>query len=443
MSATGFTRRQALKAAAAGALGLAPGAPSTQAFAQELSGSLTAWDFSDGNPVGDAAQAAFYDTYIPSQYKSLKFSSTLYGYGDLLPKLTVAWRSGSKPDVVRVPVAWSPQLVGADQCAEITEDELGFPFSQFFPQTLLSLRKHGASEGPLYGVPTNNETLLLLYNKALFRQAGLDPEKPPATWADLADYAKTIHDKTAAYGFGLCAQQNYGDTPFRFMPVAWAYGGQIFDELSPQPTWRTVGLGDEGVIEALTLYHRMFAVDKSVQPSAASDNSRMVQPLFLSGKCAMCMDHPPFALQIQTLKPDFELGAAMLPAGPVRRAAVLGGSNMHIRATTDNKPAALAVMKAFLSPYWNARLAVGTGSEASTKAARDSEEMQALSKAQPFSDIVYKMLPFGVNVPLVTQGAQIWNNIIPGMIQQVLSGRSTPKDAAAAAASQVKQLMST
>ena len=442
MSITGLTRRQALKAAtAAGALGLGPGAPSTQAFAQELSGSLTAWDFADGNPVGNEAQAAFYDKYFPSQAKGLNFSSTMYGYGDLLPKLTVAWRAGSKPDVVRVPVAWSPQLVGLDQCAEITEEELGFPFSQFLPQALLSMRKHGASDGALYGVPTNNETLLLLYNKGLFRQAGLDPEKPPATWAELADFSKAIHDKTGAYGFGLCAQQNYGDTPFRFMPVAWAYGGQIFDELSPNPTWRTVGLGDEGVIAALALYNRMLNVDKSVQPSALNDNSKMVQPLFLAGKCAMCLDHPPFALQIKSLKPDLELGAAMLPAGPVRRAAVMGGSNMHIRATTDNKPAALALMKAFLSPYWNARLAVGTGSEASTQAARDSEEMKSLSEVQPFSDIVFQMLPYAVNVPLVPQGAQIWNMIVPAMIQQVLAGQGTPKEAAGAAAGKVSQLM--
>ena len=259
--------------------------------------------------------------------------------------------------------------------------------------------------------------------------------------ADLADYSKTIHDKTGAYGYGLCAQQNYGDTPFRFMPVAWAYGGQIFDELSPDPTWRKVGLGDEGVLEALALYHRMFDVDKSVQPTALSDNSHTVQPLFLDGKCAMCLDHPPFALQIKTLKPDFELGGAVLPAGPVRLAVVMGGSNMHIRATTTNKPAALALMKGYLSPYWNARLAVATGSEASTQAARDSAEMQALSKEQPFSELVFKMLPHAVNVPLVPQGAQIWNLIVPTMIQQVLAGQSTPKEAASAAASKVSQLM--
>ena len=444
MSLEKLTRRQALQSMAFGAAGAAmarrafAAAPATD----NVSGSLTAWDWSDApSTFGEQMQADFYTKFFPSKYKGLNFSSTIFGYTDLLPKLTVAWRSSNKPDIVRVPIAWSPQFVGANQCAEITEEELGIPFSQFFPQALLSVRKNGTAQGPLYGVPTNNESMFLLYNKAIFKKAGLDPEKPPPTWADLAAWSKTIHDKTGAYGFGLCAQQNQGNTPFRFMPVVWAHGGEIFDELSPNPTWRKVGLGGEGVVEALSLYNQMFNIDKSVQPSALSDNERSVETLFLDGKCAMCIDQPPFALQVKTLKPDLDLGGAMLPEGPVRRAVVLGGSNMHIRATTDNKQAALALMRAYLSPTWNAKLGVGAGSEASTQAARDSEEMRSLAKDQPFNDLVFKMLPYGVNVPLVTEGAQIWNLIVPGMIQQVLSRTASPKDAANAAAAKVRQLM--
>jgi len=441
-----LTRRQALQAAGAGsavwAASSALASPGFAANSEAISGRLEAWDWSDAPSIpGEQAQADFYTKYFPSQYKNLRFSSTIMGYTDLLPKLTVAWRASNLPDVVRIPIAWSPQFVGANQCAEISEEELGIPFSEFWPAALLSARKNGAAAGPLYGVPTNNESMFLIYNKSIFSKAGLDPNKPPATWADLASYSKTIHDKTGAYGFGLCAQQNIGNTPFRFMPVAWAHGGEIFDELSPQPTWRKVGIGGEGVVEALSLYHQMFNIDKSVQPSALSDNERDVQVLFLDGKIAMCIDQPTFGQQLRQLKPDLDVGGALLPAGPVRRAVVLGGSNFHIRSTTDNKPAALAMMKAYLSPFWNARLGFGAGSEASTSAARHSKEDALLSKDYPFNNLVFQMLPYGVNVPLVTQGAQIWNLIIPNMIQQVLAGSATPKEAASAAASQVTRLI--
>ncbi len=447
-----YSRRQVLKTAGAGAAGLAlaTGLP-LRSFAAgpdpitpdpSISGNLEAWDWSAAPSVpGVQAQAEFYTKYFPSLYKDLHFRSTIFGYTDLLPKLTVAWRAGRVPDVARTAIQWSQQFVGSGQAAEINEEELGIPFSQFLPGALLSDRKNGASEGPLYGIPSNNEVMFLLYNKTLFKNAGLDPEKPPATWADLVAYSKTIHDKTGAYGFGLCAQQTNGNTSYRFMPMAWACGGQIFDELSKQPTWRNIGIGDDGVVQALSMYHQMFNVDKSVQPSALSDNESDCETLFLDGKMAMVIDHPSFPQQVKQLKPELDMGGALLPMGPVRRAVVLGGSNFHIRATSKNKKAALAMMKAYLSPYWNSRLGTGAGSEASTEIARASPESAELGKGLPFNDLVFQMLPYGVNVPLVTQGAQIWNTIVPAMIQQVLSGKSTPKDAASAAANQVRQIM--
>ena len=60
--------------------------------------------------------------------------------------------------------------------------------------------------------------------------AGLDPEKPPATWDDVVAYSKQIQDKLGIAGYGLVAKQNAGNTPFRFMPQLWAYGGGALDE---------------------------------------------------------------------------------------------------------------------------------------------------------------------------------------------------------------------
>ena len=99
-------------------------------------------------------------------------------------------------------------------------------------------------------------------------------------------------------------------------------------------------------------------------------------------------------------------------------------------------------MREFLAPYWNSRMGTGAGSEASTATARASKFAQDFNKDLPFNDLVFQMLPFGVNVPLVPQSGQIWNIVVPGMIQQVLSGRATAKEAAAAAAADIKKMMS-
>ena len=98
--------------------------------------------------------------------------------------------------------------------------------SDFWPGAMKSV----TWDGKTYGIPTNNETMALIWNAKIFADAGLDPEKPPATWDDVVVYSKTIHDKLGIAGYGLVAKQNAGNTPFRFMPQLWAYGGGALDE---------------------------------------------------------------------------------------------------------------------------------------------------------------------------------------------------------------------
>ena len=72
--------------------------------------------------------------------------------------------------------------------------------------------------------------MAFIWNAKIFADAGLDPESPPATWDDVVAYSKQIHDKLGIAGYGLVAKQNAGNTPFRFMPQLWAYGGGALDE---------------------------------------------------------------------------------------------------------------------------------------------------------------------------------------------------------------------
>ena len=89
--------------------------------------------------------------------------------------------------------------------------------------------------GKLYGIPTNNETMAMVYNMDIFQQAGLDPNKGPETWEDVKDFSKQIKEKTGKAGFGMVAKLNAGNTPFRYMPLSWAYGGGALDEAGGQP----------------------------------------------------------------------------------------------------------------------------------------------------------------------------------------------------------------
>lgn len=443
-----MTRRAFVKAGgvALAGIGMAAAAPRSVRAAGEyqprkdLTGELTAWDWSAApDKYGEAQQQAFY-TWFPEQHRQLKFRMTMFGYTDMLPKLEVSFRGGGGPDVVRVAIAWSSQFVEADAFHSIDLAQLGLKESDFWPQALMTVRKPGSVGGPLYGLPANNEAMMLVWNKGLFRDAGLNPDKAPATWDELAVSSKRIREKTGRSGFGLVAKLNTGNTPFRFAPVMWAYGGSIFDELSPSITWKNIGIDSPGTVAALELYNRMFNIDKSVEPSALTNTQADVTTLFLGGKVAMMIVHPSDAAQVHGLNPKIDLGAGLLPAGPVRRAVVFGGSNLHVRRATTNVDQALEFLRAYESPNWNARLS-GLGSNPANRQAEHAPAQKEREKLLLFNEVTIEMMKYGVSVPLVSQGAHIWNETIPTMIQKVLLKQTSAKQAVTEAAAEIRQAM--
>ena len=120
--------------------------------------------------------------------------------------------------------------------------------------------------------------MALIWNADIFKRAGLDPDKPPATWDDVVTYSKQIHDKLGIAGYGLVARKNAGNTPYRFMPQLWGYGGGVFDEADPSPTYGEIRLNSEASKRALQASYDMYVRDKSVPVSALTNQQADNQP---------------------------------------------------------------------------------------------------------------------------------------------------------------------
>jgi multiple sugar transport system substrate-binding protein len=89
-----------------------------------------------------------------------------------------------------------------------------------------SLRDVYTSDGKIYGVPRTNYSMGLLYNKKLFTQAGLDPNKPPATWEEVRAAAKKIAGLGKGYvGYADYSAQNQGG--WHFTAEMYAQGGDV------------------------------------------------------------------------------------------------------------------------------------------------------------------------------------------------------------------------
>jgi len=84
-------------------------------------------------------------------------------------------------------------------------------------------------DGKEYGLPFVVDLSVWMYNKALFRQAGLDPEKPPTTLAEFDAAARAVDklggDINGTFFGGSCG----GCEVFTWWPISWADGQPVMD----------------------------------------------------------------------------------------------------------------------------------------------------------------------------------------------------------------------
>jgi multiple sugar transport system substrate-binding protein len=136
-----------------------------------------------------------------------------------------------------------------------------------------------------------------------------------------------------------------------------------------------------------------------------------------------------------------EVAYVQYPAGPVRRAAVFGGSNVHIFKNTsdENVNAALEYIKVRLDPEWSNRLAwfSNPGNLDGFK-----DPYFELRKSQvKFLEVGTSMLEFGVPFPVIPEAAEIMNLVVPTMIHNALTKTMSIDDSVVDAEKKIKEII--
>lgn len=165
----------------------------------------------------------------------------------------------------------------------------------------------------IFAVPRDANTLALCYNADMFKAKGLDPEKPPKTWTELLDAAKTLKDPAKnVYGFGFSAVQAE-EGVFQFLPFLHQAGGAIDKLDAPEAT------------EALTFWADMVK-DGIASRDVINQRQYEVTNTFMAGNAAMVMCGPWELPRLQK-EAKFEWRLALLPvkAGKDIAASALGG----------------------------------------------------------------------------------------------------------------------
>lgn len=220
----------------------------------------------------------------------------------MLTKLSSAIGVGNPPDIVAIDLVYFPELNRSEQLVDLTEKIGKMDYvSQFSP----TLKGIGTYNGKFYAVPFAAESALLFYNKKLFREAGLDPNHPPETLAELREYSEKIRQLGNEY-YGLSIPgTSSGGLAFTFMPYLWANGGSVISSDGKKSV-----VNSENNKRTLTFFHNMYK-DGLMSPMSRLDAS--LNDYFASGKIAM-VGSGAFTFKVfKEQYPNLEYGVTYFP----------------------------------------------------------------------------------------------------------------------------------
>ena len=160
---------------------------------------------------GDAL-AQLTDLYNASQDRVVVELQNQNGYEELIDKYFQSSQE-DRPHVVQMPEYMLQQMADANTVITTTAcvQASGYDIAPFLPRAMFAYQTGGVQ----WGMPLNISSPVLYYNKAMFKEAGLDPERPPITLDELREYSQAIVDSGAAtYGIALDSGVNSGGAWF-------------------------------------------------------------------------------------------------------------------------------------------------------------------------------------------------------------------------------------
>ncbi|WP_370618702.1 ABC transporter substrate-binding protein [Mumia sp. Pv 4-285] len=245
---------------------------------------------------------------------------------------------GTLPTTFRVPFTDTLGLVQRQQIADVTDQVQALPYADSFNESVLAAAQD--AEGNIYGLPSDVYGMGLHYNRELFEQAGLDPDKPPTTWDEVQQYAKQITDETGQPGYAQMTKDNTGG--WLLTTLTYAHGGRI-EETDGEETKAVID--NPETAEVLERLHEMRWDDKSMGSNLLLDWAGINQA-FAAGKVGMYVggsDVYNALVTTNSIKPE-TYGLTTVPLTDSPDAGILGGGSVSVvnaKASKAEKEAAV------------------------------------------------------------------------------------------------------
>jgi multiple sugar transport system substrate-binding protein len=262
--------------------------------------------------------------------------------------------------------------------------------------------------------------MVLMYNKELFREAGLDPAKPPATWEQFLDYGTKL-TRGDRYGVGIIGARQEGIF-MRFNPWPWGAGGEYLT-----PDEKRSALDTPEFLEGFKYYVELFTKHKVVPPGVIEQGAQEVRTQLAHGKVAMIITLPAAPGIVQAINPKINVREVMtLAPVPVGKKKVTSTwfSSRVISSSTKNPEAAWKVYRTWYDKESQMRNFKIAGVLSTRLDIKNSPEV----KNDTFAQVFAAQTPYVKLEPLVPEWPKIGDAVITA-IQEGLTGIKGPEQA--------------
>jgi len=204
-------------------------------------------------------------------------------------------------------------VIPFDDVAQSAEDKEWL--KSFYP----GLMANGVINGKTWGIPFQRSTIVMYYNKDAFREVGLNPDQPPATWKDMVTAAKKL-TKQDGSRWGLAIPST--GYPYWMFGALAKQNGELLMSADGTKTF----FNKPNVVEALQFWRDLSAKDKVMSEGTVEWGT--LRQSFLEGKAAMIW-HSTGNLTAIRKDAKFDFGVAMLP-GNREPGSPTGGGNFYL-----------------------------------------------------------------------------------------------------------------
>lgn len=352
-------------------------------------------------------------------------------YSETMTAGIAAFRAGKAPHIMQVFEVGTATMMGAKGAIKPVEDVMKESGVSFDPDGYVPAVKgyYTTTDGKMLSMPFNSSTPVLWYNKDAFKKAGLDPNTPPKTWPEVADYAK----KLIASGY---------ECGFSTAWISWI-------QLENMSAWHNVPFGTKengfAGIDTEFKFNGPLQV-KHIQQLADWQKDKIFvyggrrnlgNPKFVSGECPMYTESSAGYGSFKA-GAKFEFGVSTLPYWPdvadAPQNTIIGGASLWVMA---GHPAeeykGVAEFMRFLSlpmvqAYWGAY----TGYVPITTAAYDMLKNVKFYEDFPGRDIPVEELsnkaPTGNSKGMRFGNFAQVRDVIYGELENIFAGKKTAQE---------------